>query len=74
MVEFAYPYVPPEVFALNPTPEETFITLEGKGSQRVIFANVPLLAEEEKQLAEFRKYVAEHKKTFPPWYYLRYTE
>jgi len=65
-MEFLFPYVPPEVFTMEPQTSDVFITLSGK-TQRVIFSNVPLTPEEEKHMTEFRKYLADNKKTFPAW-------
>ncbi len=67
MVEFLYPYIPPEVFTTETTSTDIFISLEGKGSQRVIFTDVPLMPEEEEHLKNFRKYFSDQNKTFPSW-------
>jgi len=67
MQDFMYPYVPPAVFSMEVKDSDIFITLQDKGSQRVIFTGTTLTPEEEKHLEAFRQYLKEAKKVFPEW-------
>ncbi len=66
-MEYMYPLVPQEVFALKLHESDERAVIDGKGSLRVVFVGAVLLPEEEAHLTKFRQFLARQDRLFPSW-------
>lgn len=50
-----------------PKEEDTIVKISSKESMRLLFAGMPLLSNEQKQMKNFRNYIKEKNVLLPSW-------